>query len=233
MKILFFLIPSFFLFILIGCATFIKKDTPPGGKYDENTMESLVKPPKKISLFMKIMIKIADKKAKKKMMTGRVISWLPKMAFSSGLLELYVEDSAASCLDSRLIKLLRMEVSYTVPSPFAIDINSQDYQNFQITQEELEGLQSKKIIESISTFSEQEKAALRYAHQLSIDPIQLEQKNLDDLRTLFTEKQIIAIVSLTAKVNYWTRLIEGLRIKPAKFTDDSNLRIEEYNTLIK
>ena len=233
MKILYFLIPLIFLFILIGCASFNKKESPPGGKYDENTMKSLVKPPKKTSLFMKIMIKIADKKAKKKMMTGRVISWLPKMAFSSGLLELDVENSAASCLDSRLIKLLRMEVSYTVPSPFAIDINSQDYQKFHITQEELEGLQSKKSIESVSSFSKQEKVALRYGHQLSIDPIQLSQKNLDDLRALFTEKQIVAIASLTAKVNYWTRLIEGLRIKSAKFTDDPNLRIEEYNTLTK
>jgi len=226
-------IALFCLLVISNCSSSNKKNKPVGGKYNESTMKSLVNPPDKISFFLRKMIKIADKKAKKEMLPGRVLSWSSKTAISSGLLELYVEDAAAACLEERLIKILRIKISYTVPSPFALDINLWNYKNFEITKEEIEGLQGVKEIDSITSFSEKEKIALKYAHALSKTPITLNQKLLDDLRRLFSEKEIVTIAALTAKVNYWARLIEALRIKPAGYTDDSILKIENYTTFKK
>jgi len=221
-----------FIFIFIGCISSNKTEIPVGGSYDESTMESLVDPPEKIPILLRPALRIADKKAKKEVLPGRVLAWSSKIAISSGLLELYVEEDAADCLDRRLIKILRIKISYMIPSPFAVDINSQNYQDFDITEEEIRGLQGVSDIDSIASFSEKEKAALKYAQKLSKTPIILDQKVLDNLRSHFSEKEIVVIAALTAKVNYWTRLIEALRIKPAGYTDDPVLNLEQYSSFV-
>jgi alkylhydroperoxidase family enzyme len=76
-------------------------------------------------------------------------------------------------------------------------------------------------------------AALKYAQELSKTPIILDQIVLDNLRMQFSEREIVAIAALTAKVNYWARLIEALRIKPAGYTDDPILNLEQYSTFKK
>lgn len=226
---------TIFLCILIftGCISSNKEDTPIGGTYNESTMESLVNPPEKIPLSLRPALRIADKKAKKEVLPGRVLAWSSKIAISSGLLELYVEEDAADCLDRRLIKLLRIKISYMIPSPFAVDINSQNYENFDITEEEIKYLQGVIEIESIESFSKKEKTALKYAEALSKTPIILNQMLLNNLRNQFSEKEIVALASLSAKVNYWARLIEALRIKPAGYTDDPILRLGEYSSYIR
>ena len=219
------------LFVISGCLSTNVTDSPVGGTYDESTMESLVDPPEKIPFVLRKMIKIADRKAKKEVLPGRVLAWSAKTAISSGLLELYVEEDAADCLDGRLVKILRIKISYMIPSPFAVDINSQNYKSFGITEEELRCLQGTKTIDTIASFSEQEKAALNYAQALSKTPIVLNQTILDDIRAQFTEKEIVVMAALIAKVNYWARLIEALRIKSAGYTDDPVLNLDEYSSI--
>jgi len=216
-----------------GCISSNKPVVPVGGDYDESTMESLIEPPEKIPFLLRPALSIADKKAKKDVLPGRVLAWSSKIAISSGLLELYVEEDAADCLDSRLIKLLRIRISYMIPSPFAVDINSQNYENFNISEEEIKFLQGLVEIENIKSFSKKEKTALKYAEALSETPIVLKQTLLNDLRNQFSEKEIVTLASLSAKVNYWARLIEALRIKPAGYTDDPMLRLEEYSSFSK
>jgi len=218
------------VFIISGCLSSNKESIPVGGTYDESTMDSLVNPPEKIPLLLRPALRIADKKAKKDVLPGRVLAWSSKIAISSGLLELYVEEDAADTLDRRLIKILRIRISYLVPSPFAVDINSQNYEDFGITEEEIRGLQGTKEIDSISSFTKQEKTALLYAQKLSKTPIILNQAILDNLRHQFSETEIVTIAALTAKVNYWARLIEALRIKPAGYTDDTILNLEQYSS---
>ncbi len=233
MKKVFTLIILLFFIIFSGCISSNKKDIPVGGSYDEDTMESLVEPPEKIPFLLRPALRVADRKAKKDVLPGRVLAWSSKIAISSGLLELYVEEDAADYLDGRLIKILRIRISYMIPSPFAVDINSQNNENFDITEEEIRALQGLKEIDSIASFSEQEKAALIYAQELSKTPIMLNQKVLDNLRANFSEKEIVVIAALSAKVNYWARLIEALRIKPAGYTDDPILKLDEYSSFVK
>ncbi len=222
-----------FAIIVSGCVSSNKKEIPVGGTYDEATMESLVDPPEKIPFLLRPALRIADRKAQKDVLPGRVLAWSSKIAISSGLLELYVEEDAADYLDRRLIKILRIRISYMIPSPFAVDINSQNNENFDITEEEIRALQGLKDIDSIASFSEQEKAALIYAQELSKTPIMLNQKVLDNLRANFSEKEIVVIAALSAKVNYWARLIEALRIKPAGYTDDPILNLDKYSSFVK
>ena len=123
-----------------------------------------------------------------------------------------------------------MYVSFTVPCAFAIDVNSVNYKDFNITAEEIKGLQGLKEIDTIKSFSDREKTALKYALALSKTPVIFNGKLLGDLRKLFTQTEIVAIASLSAKVNYWARLIEAWRVKPAGYTDDPILHLKQYNT---
>ncbi len=228
------IVAAFFSIVLLtnaGCSQPPRK--PVGGNYDDSTMASLIDPPEDTPLYLDAMICIADSKAEKEMLPGRVLAWVPDIDIGSGLVEVYIEDGAADWLKPRMIKILRLMVSYTVPSPFAVDINARNYADFGITPEEINAFRGEATIESISSFSEKEKVALTYADALSRTPVLLPQRLLDDLRRLFTEEEIVAIAALSAKVNYWTRLVEALRIIPAGYTDDPLLHLDDYQTLGK
>ena len=198
---------------------------------DSTVRKRFVSPRKRIPLILRIMVWIADKKAGKEMLLGRILIWSSMISISSGLLELMVERGAARILDRRLIKMLRIIISYTVPSMFALDINCQDYAHFHITPEELEGLRGAKAIDTVTSFSNREKAALLYAGALSKTPVLLTQKLLNGMRDNFSAKEITAVAALTAKVHYWARLSEALRIPSAGFTSDPVLHLEDYTTL--
>ena len=196
----------------------------------DRTMKSLVDPPEKIPFYLRLFIRKAEKNFQKELIPSRVLAWSPKIGMGSGYLELYIEQGAAKILDKRLITIIRMYVSYMVPCAFAVDVNSKDYKDFNITGEEIKGLQGLKEIDTIKSFSEKEKTALQYSFALTKTPVSFNGKLLEDLRRLFTKDEIVAISSLAAKVNYWARLIEAWRIKPAGYTDDPILRLEHHNT---
>ena len=228
-----FLLLSVIVFLVVQILLLKKRSGLTGGDYNEEIMESLVNPPDNIPWLMRLMIGIADKKARKRMLPGRVLAWSFKISLSAGLLEVLTERGAAECLDKRLITLLRMIVSYSVPSGFTIDINAQAYRQFNITAEEIDGIRGVKNIDEIASFSDREKVMLKYANALTQTPLILTKELLNDLRRVFSEKEIVAIAALTAKVNYWSRFIEGVRIKPAGYSNDPVLHLDEYVTLKK
>ncbi len=205
-------------------------DKPVGGTYDEKTMESLVEPPEDIALHHRILLAYADSRAGREVRPGRVMAWSPDVSLGSGLLEQYIEDGAAKNLDGRMIAMLRMLISYEIPCPFALDINSWEYRRFKITADEIDALRGVKDIDDVDSFSKKEKLALAYARAISATPVRIEQDMLDELLRTFSEKEIVAIAALSAKVNYWARLLEGLRVKPAGYTDDPALHLQDYNT---
>jgi len=193
-------------------------------------MKTFIAPPDKIPFLLRIMVWIADKKAGKKMLPGRILSWSWRISVGSAILELFIEGGAAKILDKRLIKLLRMYISFTVPSAFAIDINSWNYKNFDITEKEIKALQGLSKLDSVKSFSQKEIFALKYAFSITKTPVFFEKELSDKLKILFSSREILAIATLSAKVNYWARLIESLGISPAGYTEDEILHLEKYST---
>lgn len=230
------------LFLLDSCITTKKhfqsaeelEPLPGGGKSwtaeVDKSMKSLINPPKKIPCFSQILLNQAEKEFGKELLPGRILTWSTDLGVASGFLEMYVEKGAANILDPRLIYLIRMQVSYYVSCSFAIDVNSWKYKDHKITVEEIQGLQSKKDLSKIGSFSKRELTALRYACALSQTPVSFDGQLLEDVRRLFSQEEIVAVATLAAKVNYWARLIEAWRIKPAGYTADPILEIEKYDT---
>lgn len=196
----------------------------------DQSQASLISPPEKIPWFTQILLNKAEKKFGKELLPGRILTWSSDMGVGSGALEKYIEQGATEILEPRLIYLIRMKVSYFVSCPFAIDVNSWQYKEFQITSEEISGLQGRKEMNGISSLSERELTALRYSVALSQTPVSFEGQLLGDVRRLFSHQGIVAIAALAAKVNYWARLIEAWRIKPIGYSSDPVLRINEFET---
>jgi alkylhydroperoxidase family enzyme len=192
--------------------------------------KSFISPPPKIPAFSRFLLGFAEREFDKELLPGRVLTWSTDMGVASGALELYVEKGAAKVLEPRMVYILRMQVSYAASCPFAIDVNSWMYKDHGITEEEIRAIQGDVPISDVSTFSEREKAALRYAVAMTQTPLRFDEKLLSDVRRLFSHEEIVAIAALSAKVNYWARFIEAMRIKPAGYTDDPLLRLEDFAT---
>jgi alkylhydroperoxidase family enzyme len=192
--------------------------------------KSFISPPPKIPAFSRFLLGFAEREFDKELLPGRVLTWSTNMGVASGALELYIEKGAAKDLEPRMVYILRMQVSYAASCPFAIDVNSWMYKDHGITGEEISAMQGAIPIDDVSTFTDREKAALQYAVAMTQTPLRFDEKLLSDVRRLFSHEEIVAIAALAAKVNYWARFIEAMRIKPAGYTDDPLLRLEDFET---
>jgi alkylhydroperoxidase family enzyme len=165
------------------------------------------------------------------MLPARILAWYPKAALGAGFLEALVahEDRGIS---RRLLKLLRMQVSFCASCPFCIDMNSAEFEKEGIGGEEIEALQGRRALEEVASFSEEERLALMYAREVTSTPIALRKETVTGMKTAYSERQFVIIASTIAQVNYWTRLIQSLGIPPAGFSETCDfLRLEDYTTL--
>jgi alkylhydroperoxidase family enzyme len=196
-------------------------------------MKAYIEPPKRTPLLLRLGTWIAERMTKKTLLPARLLAWYPKAAVGAGVMESLVahEDGAATV---RLLKLVRMQVSFMASCPFCIDMNSTEFSNLDITHSEIEALQGLRDIDAIDSLNRQEKLALRYARALTKTPITLDSELLQDMLASFSKREFVVIVSTISQVNFWARLIQGLGVPPAGFSETcSVLRLEEYTTLSK
>jgi alkylhydroperoxidase family enzyme len=174
---------------------------------------SYLKPPKRIPFWLNLGIKFAEHKTQAEMLPARILSWYPKAAISSGVLESLIAHGGAD-VSSRLLKLVRMQVSFMVTCPFCIDLNSSDWEAERITQEEIEALQGQRELETILTFTEAERVALTYSRGQTMTPAQITPDLAEQMHIHFNERQFVIITTTCAQVNYWARLIKGFGVPP-------------------
>ncbi len=181
-------------------------------------MVAFIEPPKNIPFYLRIGIWISKRITGKDMLPGKILAWYPKAAVGSGVLESLVAHHDGN-LDERMLKIVRIQASFAADCPFCIDMNSYRYEEIGITPEELSGLQGRKEIATIDSFSKREKLASQYARLISQTPLKFQIEFIDELKQNFTEREIVILASTAAQVNYWARLVQALGIPPAGFTD--------------
>ncbi|GAB1470495.1 hypothetical protein MASR2M66_13720 [Chloroflexota bacterium] len=150
------------------------------------------------------------------MLPPRILSWYPKAAIGSGVMEALVAH-ADGRMDKRMLKLIRMTASYAVACPFCVDMNSYEYRKFGITDEEAQSLRGD--FENIASFSEREKLAITYTRLISATPLKFHPEIVDKVKAVFAEREFVILISTAAQVNFWARLIQGLGIPSAGFGD--------------
>ncbi len=185
-------------------------------------MMSYIKEPKRIPLLLKLGIYTAEKKTGKPMEPARILSWYPKAAISSGIMESLVahEDEGIS---KRLLQLVRLQVSLLVNCKFCIDMNGNEFEKQNITSEEIEALEGVRSLNEVDSLSAEERIALRYTQDLTKTPAADDLEAASQMKSVFNERQFVIIATTIAQVNYWTRLIKGLGIPPAGFRTDCEI----------
>lgn len=175
---------------------------------------SFISLPSKIPFLLRLGIWLSEQVTGKRMLPPRILSWYPKAAIGSGLMEALVAHEDGR-MDKRMLKLIRMTASYAVACPFCVDMNSYEHRKYGITDEEAEALRGD--FESVHSFSEREKLAITYTRLISATPLKFHPDIVEKVKAVFTEREFVILVSTAAQVNFWARTIQGLGIPPAGF----------------
>ena len=182
-------------------------------------MNAFIDQPKKISWLLRLGILASEKITGKIMLPARILSWYPKAAIGSGVLESLVAHKDG-LLDERMLKLVRMTASFSAACPFCIDMNSYEHRSVGITDDEVLALRGTVDVETVPTFSPREKLAIQYARLISQTPLKFYPDFIERIKNNFNEREIVILASTAAQVNYWARLIQALGIPPAGFMED-------------
>ena len=180
-------------------------------------MASFINPPVKIPLLLRPGIWLAGKITGKDLDVAKLLSWYPKTAIGSGVLESLVAHKDRD-ISERMLKLVRMQASFSISCPFCIDMNSAEYEKSGITPDELAALQNRTPLSGVETFSKREVLALEYTRLISKSPLSFSAEFRDEIKQHFKEREIVILAGTAAQVNYWGRLIQALGIPPAGFS---------------
>jgi alkylhydroperoxidase family enzyme len=189
---------------------------------DRTAMNAFIEPPKRFSFLLRLGIWVSKKVSGKDMLPARILAWYPKAAIGSGILESMVAHHDGK-LNDRMLKIMRIQASYAAACAFCIDMNSFQYEQKHISEEELMVLQGRKAIDEVTTFTEREQLAIHYAKLISQTPLLFPRDFIENLKRNFNEREIVILASTAAQVNYWARLIQALGIPPAGFSDNCEL----------
>ena len=127
--------------------------------------------------------------------------------------------------------MVRLAVSFTAGCPFCMDMNASGWAE-RLTQDELSALQSRRALDSVPSFSPEERLAVEYARRISETPLDFRGSLTSQLREHFSEREIVILATTAAHVNYWARLVQALGCPPAGFSDETVLYLppELYRT---
>ncbi len=181
-------------------------------------MSAFIAPPNPIPFFIRPGIWLAEKITGKPMLAARLLTWYPRAAVGSGVLEALVAHHDRD-VNERLLKLVRIQASYAAACPFCIDMNSFQAEQDNITHEELLALQGEMDLDRVSSFSQRERLAIQYARLISQTPLKFPADFINELKAEFKEREMVILASTAAQVNYWARLIQALGVPPAGFSD--------------
>lgn len=175
----------------------------------------------RVGLLMRSLIWIADRAAGKSLLPARLMAWAPKVAIASGILEASATKPEGR-LTPRLLKLLRLQVSFRASCAFCYDMNAADYEQAGLTTAEVEALQRLTSPQKIRSLSAAERAALQLAREVTATPIAVRDKTAAEVRSHFSDREYLLIVATCAQINYWSRLMQGLGVPPAGFSLECN-----------
>jgi alkylhydroperoxidase family enzyme len=154
--------------------------------------------------YLRLGLSIAQRRASRELLPAQLLAWYPRAAVSSAVLEALVAHHDGR-LDERMLKLVRMAVSFTVNCPFCIGLNSLGWESV-MSPAELEAVQGR----SLDSFSSRERLAIEYARLASATPLSIPPAFGARMAAEFTPRELVVLATTIAQVNYWARLASAL-----------------------
>lgn len=179
-------------------------------------MDAFIPPPQKYPFWLRLGLWFAQRTTGRDLLPARLLAWYPKAALSSGVMEALIAHGDGR-VNARMLKMVRMAVSFSAGCPFCMDMNSAGWEQL-LTVEELGALQGRVALEAVITLSESERLAIEYVRLATQTPLAFPLTFITQLREQFNEREIVILATTAAQVNYWTRLIQALGCPPAGFS---------------
>ncbi|HET7724545.1 MAG TPA: hypothetical protein VFK68_07895 [Propionibacteriaceae bacterium] len=176
--------------------------------------------PHRPGLLLRLGVAVAERVAGRRLEPARLLAWYPKAALGFGLMESLVAHRDGR-LDPRLLQVVRLVASFAVACPFCVDLNGLGRERNRLTDDEVRALARLAGGEEPdwpASLSSVERLAARYAAALSATPAAPD-RVLDEVTAVFSPREVVVLATTTAQVNAWARLIRGLGVPPAGFSD--------------
>ena len=176
--------------------------------------------PRRPNLLLRLGVAVAERTVGKALEPARLLAWYPKAALGFGVMESLVAHHDGR-LTKRLLQVVRLVASFAVGCPFCIDLNGMGKERNQLTDDEVRAVArfaGGAEPDWPASVTELERLAARYAAALSATPM-LPDAVLDEVTAGFTPREVVVLATTTAQVNAWARLIRGLGVSPAGFSD--------------
>jgi alkylhydroperoxidase family enzyme len=176
--------------------------------------------PRRPHVLLRLGVAFSERAVGKRLEPARLLTWYPRSALGFGVMESLVAHHDGR-LDKRLLQVVRLVVSFSVACPFCIDLNGMGKERNRLTDDEVRAvarLAAGAEPEWPGSVTELERLAARYAVALTVTPAQPDAV-LEEVTALFTPREVVVLATTTAQVNAWARLIRGLGVAPAGFSD--------------
>lgn len=174
-----------------------------------------IDPPRPLPLLYRLAGWLARRRTGLELRVPQILAWHPKTALGSAMLEGLVAHGRRD-LDPRMLKLVRMAVSFAVSCPFCIDMSSHRRAEYGITAEVVRFLQGGTV--RCPSLSDREVLAVEYARSASATPLYFSPQLIARLKQAFTPREMVVLASTAAQVNYWARLLQALGVPAAGFS---------------
>lgn len=183
-------------------------------------MPAFIDPPERLPFYLRFGIWLSTRAAGRELLLAKLLAWYPRVAVSSGVLEALIAHHDGR-LDARILQLVRLQTSFAVACPFCIDMNAVNRALQSITPAELAALQGRTELEAVPSFTLRERLALGYARLITRTPLAFPLDFIEQVKTNFTEREIVILASTAAQVNYWARLIQALGVPSMGLADEA------------
>jgi alkylhydroperoxidase family enzyme len=179
---------------------------------DYRIADAFIAPPTRIPWPLRIGLWIVRRRTGADLLPPQLLAWYPRAAIASGVLESLITHRDRN-ISERMLKMVRMTVSFTASCPFCVGMNSEGWEEL-VSEEELGALQGRTHPDNVASLSARERLAIEFARLTSQTPLALSVEFGQRLTSEFTEREIVVLASTSAQVNYWARLIQGLGCQP-------------------
>jgi len=179
---------------------------------DYRIADAFIPAPARIPLLLRIGLWVVRRRTGADLLPPRLLAWYPRAAVASGILESLITHRDRN-ISERMLKMVRMTVSFTASCPFCVGMNSEGWEML-LSAEELTAVQGLLPLEQVDSISSRERLAIEFARFASQTPLAFPSDFGQRLTAEFTEREIVILAATSAQVNYWARLIQGLGCQP-------------------
>jgi alkylhydroperoxidase family enzyme len=179
---------------------------------DYRISDAFIAPPPRTAILLRFGLWIVRRRTGADLLPPRLLAWYPRAAVASGLLESLITHRDRG-IDERILKMVRMTVSFTASCPFCIGMNSEGWHKL-MSEQELLALQGQTALDEVPSLTSRERLAIEFARLTSQTPLALSPEFGHRLTSEFGERELVVLAATSAQVNYWARLIQGLGCQP-------------------